>query len=170
MILTLISRSWEDTVQIGGLVGRLLRSGIVVPLIGEIGAGKTCLVHGICLGLGLTESSFWGSPTFTILHLYEARLPICHYDFYRLSSADEILDLGIEDHFDGCNVVLMEWPETVLPYLPAERLEIRIDFPEVGRQTIRRICFSDPAGCYHDLLTLIRTNSPSHWLRQKETT
>lgn len=103
-----------------------LKPGDVVALSGELGAGKTCLVKGIALGLGVPQQVT--SPTFTLVHEYRGgTLPLYHVDLYRLDSVAQALAIGIEDYFDGPGVTVIEWAEKIEPLLPERTMRVRID-------------------------------------------
>ena len=97
---------------------------MVLALMGELGAGKTTLTKGIALGLGVSDLIH--SPTFTLIHEHVGRLPVYHFDLYRLTTPEQFEDLGYEDYFSGAGVSIVEWPEKVLYMLPRDHLEIRI--------------------------------------------
>ena len=103
------SASVEHTRRLGMALGRLLAPGDVVLLEGELGAGKTALTQGIGAGLGV--QSVINSPTFTILKEYIGRLPLYHFDLYRIDSPEEVYALGFEDYFTGDGVCVVEWAE-----------------------------------------------------------
>lgn len=103
------SASVEQTRRLGMALGRLLEPGDVVLLEGELGAGKTALTQGIGVGLGI--QSVINSPTFTILKEYTGRLPLYHFDLYRIESPEEVYALGFEDYFTGDGVCVVEWAE-----------------------------------------------------------
>lgn len=105
----------------------------VVFLVGELGAGKTVFAKGIAAGLGVKDVRQVCSPTFTLINLYQARVPILHLDLYRLSGAAEIRDLGIEDSI-GEGVILIEWAERI--DFPLGGREVRIDVQPDGRRRI----------------------------------
>ena len=107
--LLLRSDSVERTQALGRALGELARAGDVILLEGELGAGKTAFTQGIGLGLGVTATI--NSPTFTILKEYEGRLPLYHFDLYRLDEPDELYELGFEDYFTGDGVCVVEWAE-----------------------------------------------------------
>ncbi len=107
--VTLRSANVERTHALGKALGELARAGDVVLLEGELGAGKTAFTQGIGSGLGVTATI--NSPTFTILKEYQGRLPLYHFDLYRLDEADELYDLGFEDYFRGDGVCVVEWAE-----------------------------------------------------------
>jgi len=105
----LTSERVERTYALGRALGELARSGDVVLLEGELGAGKTAFTQGIGQGLGVAATI--NSPTFTILKEYEGRLPLHHFDLYRLDEPDELYELGFEDYFRGDGVCVVEWAE-----------------------------------------------------------
>lgn len=117
----------EQTVRLGEqLAGRLSR-GDCVALVGPLGAGKTVLVRGIAVGLGLEDPRLVSSPTFVLVHEYPARLPVYHLDLYRLTDPRaELGDLGFEEMLDE-GVALVEWADRAPGALPAGRWDIRIE-------------------------------------------
>jgi tRNA threonylcarbamoyladenosine biosynthesis protein TsaE len=100
--------------------------GAVLALVGPLGAGKTHLVRAIAEGLGISDSRLVSSPTFVLLQEYPARLPIYHFDAYRLRSEAEFADLGVHEYFEGEGVCLVEWADRVIGCLPAEHLSITL--------------------------------------------
>lgn len=119
-------RSLADTEDLGRRLGRLLFSDAVIGLIGQLGAGKTHLTRAIAEGLEVANPMAVTSPTFTLVHEYPARLPIFHFDTYRLGRVDEFLDLGVDEYFTSGGVCLIEWADRVLTALPAEHLRVRL--------------------------------------------
>jgi tRNA threonylcarbamoyladenosine biosynthesis protein TsaE len=115
-----------DTEALGRCLAAHLFPGAVVALVGALGAGKTHLVRAIAEGLDIPNPAVVNSPTFVLIQEYEARLPIYHFDAYRLASEAEFADLGVHEYFQGNGVCLVEWADKVPTYLPTERLEIRI--------------------------------------------
>ena len=107
--VTLHSASASQTHRLGALLGGLLRPGDVVLLEGPLGAGKTALTQGIGAGLGVRETI--NSPTFTILKEYMGRLPLYHFDLYRIEDPEELFALGFEDYFGGEGVCVVEWAD-----------------------------------------------------------
>lgn len=114
----------EDTDKFGKRLGELVEPGDIICLNGDLGAGKTTLSKSIGLGLGVSEHIT--SPTFTIINEYNGRIPLYHFDVYRLSHGEELFDLGADDYFYGNGVCLVEWAENVEEYLPEDRLELWI--------------------------------------------
>jgi tRNA threonylcarbamoyladenosine biosynthesis protein TsaE len=118
--------SVEATRELAQAVSSLARSGDVVLLVGDLGAGKTAFVQGFGRGLGVTDRIT--SPTFTLVHVYEGRMPVHHLDVYRLEQLSEALDLGLPEMLDEGGVVLVEWGDAILPVLPHDFLEVRLTF------------------------------------------
>src|SRR5262249_20500840 len=114
------------TTAFGRRLGGLLFPGAVVALVGPLGAGKTHLVRAVAEGLGIADSRAVSSPTFVLIQEYEARLPVYHFDAYRLRSPAEFFDLGAHEYFEGRGVSLVEWADRVEPCLPAEHLRITV--------------------------------------------
>lgn len=118
--------SVDQTRELAGALASLARAGDVVVLAGDLGAGKTAFVQGFGKGLGVTDRIT--SPTFTLVHVYEGRLPVHHLDVYRLGQLSEALDLGLPEMLDEGGVVLIEWGDAILPVLPQDYLEVRLTF------------------------------------------
>ncbi len=120
------SMSEAETVGAGERLGALLAAGDVVALFGDLGAGKTRFVRGVCRALGVDRNV--SSPTFTLLHEYRAAgLPVYHFDFYRIASAAELTEIGFAEYLDRADgVCLIEWAERVGAFLPRERYEVRM--------------------------------------------
>jgi len=105
-----------------------LRPGDVVLLRGELGAGKTALARGIARGLGVTGPV--ASPTFTLLSCYEGRVPLRHFDLYRLDGDDAFYSAGLEDYLGGGAIAVVEWPERCEGAMPECHLEIALAYGE----------------------------------------
>ena len=112
-----ISNSPAETEAIGAALGKILPAGTVIAYRGDLGAGKTAFTRGLARGLGYTDMVT--SPTYTIVNEYlGGRLPLFHFDMYRLASADDLWDIGWEDYLDRNGICAVEWSENV-----AEALE-----------------------------------------------
>jgi len=114
------------TTALGRHLARLLFPGAVVGLVGPLGAGKTHLVRAVAEGLGVTNNRTVSSPTFVLIQEYQARLPIYHFDAYRLHAPAEFFDLGAHEYFEGTGVCLVEWADRVAECLPSEHLRITL--------------------------------------------
>ncbi|MBE9487001.1 MAG: tRNA (adenosine(37)-N6)-threonylcarbamoyltransferase complex ATPase subunit type 1 TsaE [Chloroflexi bacterium] len=106
-----ISASEAQTLELGIQLGRLLEQPALILLQGDLGAGKSVLARGIARGLGVDPRTPITSPTFTMMNHYSARLDLYHFDLYRLSNPDELIELGFDDFAFGQGVALVEWPE-----------------------------------------------------------
>jgi len=126
-----------------------LRGGEVLALTGELGAGKTCFTQGLARALDVADPRAVNSPTFVLLNVYEGRLPIYHFDAYRLADPDTWLDLGAEDLLYGGGVSIIEWADRVEEALPPNRLEIR--FEHAG-PTERELTFTPMGAQAEELL------------------
>ena len=135
----------EETEALGEKLGKLLRPGTVLAYLGDLGAGKTAFTRGLARGLGCRETVT--SPTYTIVNEYlGGRLPLFHFDMYRLTSSDDLWDIGWEDYLDRQGVCAVEWSENV-PEAMAGALTVRIE--KLG-DTVRRITI-DGGAEYADL-------------------
>lgn len=132
------SHSPEQTQRLGVRLGELLRAGDLVCLEGALGAGKTCLAQGIGRGCGVAESLV--SPTFTLIHEYQRPQDdwrLYHVDLYRISGAQEALDLGLGDYVDDESAItLIEWPERAREVFPQEKLWIVLRHVEVHKRIL----------------------------------
>jgi len=137
-----ISSKEEDTIKLGEVLGKLLKPGTIIALKGELGAGKSVFVKGIAKSLNVEEEP--NSPTFVIMNAYEGRLPLYHFDLYRISGADELEAIGYEDYFYGNGISVVEWAERAEEIFPGDALTVEISIPkkrESNSDTIREIKF-----------------------------
>ncbi|MDQ2649889.1 MAG: tRNA (adenosine(37)-N6)-threonylcarbamoyltransferase complex ATPase subunit type 1 TsaE [Actinomycetota bacterium] len=118
----------DQTRELAEAIAGLARAGDVIVLAGDLGAGKTAFVQGFGRGLGVTDRIT--SPTFTLVHIYEGRLPVHHLAVYRLDQLSEALDLGLPEMLDEGGVVLIEWGDAIIPVLPHDLLEVRLTLGE----------------------------------------
>ena len=116
------SVSLEETLGIAETLGRSLGSNSVVALTGDLGSGKTTFVKGLVKGLGVRDPDEVSSPTFSYLNIYKARLPVFHFDLYRLQNALEFEASGFEEYFVAGGVSCIEWPEFAGSSLPKEAI------------------------------------------------
>ena len=119
------TQSPEETEALGAALASSLRPGQVVAFRGPLGAGKTAFTRGLARGLGVTGPVT--SPTYTIVNEYtDGRMPLFHFDMYRLNSADDLFDIGWEDYLSRGGVCAVEWSENVMDALPEDTVWVRI--------------------------------------------
>lgn len=118
------TNSPAETVAFGRLLASLLTGGQVICLEGDLGAGKTLFVQGLASGLGIEDHIT--SPTFTLMNYYEAKVPLYHFDLYRLERPDELYDIGFYEYISGTGIIVIEWSDKFPDEMPAEHLRIMI--------------------------------------------
>ncbi|MCR5831111.1 MAG: tRNA (adenosine(37)-N6)-threonylcarbamoyltransferase complex ATPase subunit type 1 TsaE [Lachnospiraceae bacterium] len=119
------SYSEKDTYGLAEELAAKAKKGDIIALTGDLGVGKTAFTKGFAKGLGIEEPIT--SPTYTFVQIYESgRLPLYHFDVYRIGDISEMDEIGYEDYFYGDGVSVMEWADLVEPILPAETLRISI--------------------------------------------
>ena len=153
MIRTIEIPDLAATEAFGRRLGALLFHGAVVALVGQLGAGKTHLTRAVAEGLGVKNPAAVNSPTFVLIQEYPARLPIYHFDAYRLSGAREFAELGVDEYFRGEGVCLVEWADKVIATLPTEHLHIEIEIVDANR---RRFEIQAAGERYESLLNSLR--------------
>jgi tRNA threonylcarbamoyladenosine biosynthesis protein TsaE len=126
MRLIFVSTSPAETRMLASTLGKHAEPGLLIGLQGRLGAGKTVFVRGLAEGLGIADPRVVASPTFMLIHEYDARLPIYHFDSYRLVDENAFVELGINEYFEGEGVSIVEWSDRVESTLPRERINIRI--------------------------------------------
>ena len=154
--LELISHSPEQTQKLGIRIGELALPGDIFLLVGDLGAGKTCLTQGIAWGLGIKEYAL--SPSFVIVRELYGRLPLYHIDLYRLDHIEEIADLGLDDYLYGRGVCVVEWAEKGLSVLPVEHLLIEISYIS---DTERRFQLKPSGKRYLEIAAQLKDFSPN---------
>ena len=121
-----VTHTEAETARLGEDLSLSLAAGDVVACYGDLGSGKTRFIQGVCRGLGVREHV--ASPTFTIVNEYAAlRGPVFHFDFYRIRTTAEILDIGFEEYLAGSGICLIEWAEKAEELLPPRRVEVRLE-------------------------------------------
>ncbi|MCQ2496798.1 MAG: tRNA (adenosine(37)-N6)-threonylcarbamoyltransferase complex ATPase subunit type 1 TsaE [Lachnospiraceae bacterium] len=121
--MTIESLSAQDTFDFGVKLGRNAKPGTIICLDGDLGTGKTVISKGIAKGLGIDEPV--SSPTFTVVQIYtEGRLPLYHFDVYRIEDPVEMEEIGYEEYFFGDGVTVVEWSDMIAELIPAEAVKI----------------------------------------------
>lgn len=156
--LRIVSHSERDTELLGQALAEVVRPGTVIGLVGPLGAGKTRLVRALAESRGVDPGAI-ASPTFVLIHEYEGKLPIYHFDAYRLTSPEEFQALGPAEYWSGEGVCLVEWADRVPGCLPADSWTVRIEptgltsrrfelllpsASEVAQALLRRLQRSEP--------------------------
>lgn len=119
-----ITRNEKETYELGIRLGEILTGGMVLSLNGDLGAGKTHFTKGIAVGL--TIEDYITSPSFTILNEYEGRLPLHHFDVYRIDDIDEMYEIGFEEYLFGDGICVVEWGDIVRDMLPKDTIYVSI--------------------------------------------
>jgi tRNA threonylcarbamoyladenosine biosynthesis protein TsaE len=142
-MFSFLAKNEQDTQRLGAALAGAVSPGTVIALIGPLGAGKTRLVQAVAIALGIPANTVT-SPTFVLVNEYTSgRMPVYHFDTYRLKDDDEFLNLGPDEYFDSAGVTFVEWADRVANLLPSDRLVITI---EATGQTERQfsICGTTP--------------------------
>ena len=148
-MLTLLSTSVEETITIGKRLGSLLGAGDFIALVGELGSGKTHFAMGVAAGIGVDPTIHVTSPTYTLMNIYQGRLPLYHFDLYRLTGDQDVADLGFEEYFYGRGVSLVEWAERLQELLPEDRLVASFHHLDELR---RKICLEPHGRHYEEII------------------
>ena len=130
----------EETKKFGFKIAKNLCGGDVLALIGDLGTGKTALTSYIAAGLGITRRV--NSPTFTIVKEYtEGRLPLYHFDVYRVSDPEELFNIGIEEYFFGQGVCIVEWADLIEEILPEDTKYIYLEYGKNEGERVYKCTF-----------------------------
>ncbi|WP_347176154.1 tRNA (adenosine(37)-N6)-threonylcarbamoyltransferase complex ATPase subunit type 1 TsaE [Tissierella sp. Yu-01] len=124
-VLEIRLNSLEETEDFGIKIGKVLKRGDILCLNGDLGAGKTTLTKSIGLGLGVED--YITSPTFALINQYSGRMPVYHFDVYRLENVEELYDLGFDEYFFGNGVCIIEWADKINRMIPKEKIVIDIE-------------------------------------------
>lgn len=120
----MLSRSVAETEQLASQLASKLKGGEVLALLGDLGAGKTTFVRGLAKALGVSAKEYVRSPTFTLMNVYQGRLPLYHFDFYRLNELGSFEQLGFEEYFTANGVCVIEWAEKFPDILPPTHFKL----------------------------------------------
>lgn len=131
------SYSYEDTAGIAAELAKTLKGGEFIAMYGDLGAGKTAFVQGLAKALGITRHVT--SPTFNIVNEYEGRLPLYHFDVYRIADPDEMYEIGFEEYLYSDGVCVVEWAELIEELFPEEYLRLVIEKDDSRGLDYRRI-------------------------------
>ncbi len=132
-----ISRSPEETEELGFQLGKRLPDGSVVCFFGDLGAGKTTFIKGLAKGAGGVDTDDVNSPTFVYLNIYEGDRPIYHFDLYRLNSSQEFLGMGFDDYIGGAGICCLEWSERIEELVPKSAVRVEIAHIDQTHREVR---------------------------------
>jgi len=121
------TKSSDETIALGEKIGVVLKPCDILGFYGELGSGKTTMIKGVALGLGVKEQDMVKSPSFVMINEYKGRYPIYHIDLYRVKNGEEILSIGFDDYLYGEGVCLIEWAEKAEGYLPENTIKIELE-------------------------------------------
>jgi tRNA threonylcarbamoyladenosine biosynthesis protein TsaE len=143
----------DATLAAGARLATALPPRLTILLRGDLGAGKTTLTRGLLRGLGFTGRV--KSPTYTLVEPYkDSRISVYHFDFYRFTHADEFLEAGLDEYFEGDGIRLVEWPDRAHPYLCAADLEVELQLAaDGGRQLALRALSTEGRRCLEKFVT-----------------
>ncbi|MDE0466885.1 MAG: tRNA (adenosine(37)-N6)-threonylcarbamoyltransferase complex ATPase subunit type 1 TsaE [Candidatus Poribacteria bacterium] len=120
----------KETQALGEKLGKTLKQGDVIALIGDLGTGKTCLTQGIARGIGIAPDEVVSSPSYILINEYNGKVPIYHIDLYRLENSEEIAELGLSEYVAGDGICIIEWAERMIEALPDTCIKIHITLAE----------------------------------------
>ena len=133
-MLTFITKSPEETIELGFKIGKLLKKGDIIAMQGTLAAGKTTITKGIAQALDISDTIT--SPTFCLISEYYGKMPLYHMDVYRLDGNEDFENLGTDDMLYGDGVSIIEWSEKIMSELPKKTIILRITPNEDGSRTI----------------------------------
>jgi tRNA threonylcarbamoyladenosine biosynthesis protein TsaE len=131
------TESPEETQSLGEKLGKTLKHGDVIALIGDLGTGKTCLTQGIARGVGIAPNEVVSSPSYILINEYNGKIPIYHIDLYRLETAAEIADLGLNEYVESDGICIIEWAERITDGLPDTCIKIYIMWEDENTRSFK---------------------------------
>jgi tRNA threonylcarbamoyladenosine biosynthesis protein TsaE len=132
----MITKGPEETKAFGRQLAKRLKKGDIVCLFGDLGSGKTTLIKGIAEGLNIKEHNV-SSPTFVLLNIYKGRLPLFHFDLYRLEDIQGLNTIGYDEFLYGDGISVIEWADRLGAYTPEEYIKIEIKHRKLNERLIR---------------------------------
>lgn len=160
MVRVILTRNEKETLDLGRGMGKYLKIGDVVALVGELGSGKTILVKGIARGLKIQDAQYIvNSPSFALIKEYPGKINLFHFDFYRLRTIEEIEELGWEEYLDKEGILVIEWADKMGGLLPQDCLRIEL---EIVSETKRRIKLISKGERYKGLIQKLKNESLSN--------
>ena len=129
---TLKTENPEETQILGEKLGKTLKQGDVIALVGDLGTGKTCMTQGIARGVGIAPDEIVNSPSYILINEYNGAIPIYHIDLYRLENSEEIAELGLSEYIEGNGICIIEWAERMADSLPDTCIKIHITLADAN--------------------------------------
>ncbi len=126
------TESPEETQALGEKIGKTLKRGDVIALIGDLGTGKTCLTQGIARGARIAPNEIVSSPSYILINEYHGTVPIYHIDLYRLENSEDIAELGLSEYVEGDGICIIEWAERMADALPDSCIKIHITLADAN--------------------------------------
>jgi tRNA threonylcarbamoyladenosine biosynthesis protein TsaE len=145
----IVLRNIKETIRFGAQLGALVEKGDIVALTGQLGAGKTTFIKGIAKGVGVKDPQHVNSPSFVILKEHRGRIPLYHFDVYRLDDPQDMDTVGYKDFFYGDGASVIEWADKIRELLPHEYLDIELTVEGKGS---RRMSIVARGKRYEDIL------------------
>lgn len=130
------SCSPEQTIEIATKLSNCLKAGDIVAFEGPLGAGKTTFIKGLIAALCLIDPNEIASPTFTYLHIYPRQTPVHHFDLYRITSQEQFLMLGLNDHINSNSISLIEWPDRAPSYTSCANIHVQLSYTSPNERSI----------------------------------
>jgi tRNA threonylcarbamoyladenosine biosynthesis protein TsaE len=153
--MRIITNSASETKALGEKLARLLKGKEILCLFGQLGSGKTTLVKGLASGLGVKQTEV-NSPTFILMRKYAGRLPLYHFDLYRVKNKQEICGIGYEEFIYNSGVAVIEWADKMGSLLPKDYLRIDLSFLEPEKRLLK---FSADHKYYRELIRKLCSSS-----------
>jgi len=141
------------TMSLGRNLAKLVKGGEIIGLRGELGTGKTAFVRGFCEGIGVSQTAWVRSPTFTLINEYQGRLPVYHIDLYRIGRAEEVAALNLREYLYSDGVSLIEWIECLPPDEIDEYLEVSLAHNSGSK---RQMTFTAHGKQYEEMVEQLR--------------
>lgn len=159
----IITHNDAETENVGERLAEVLRPADVIAFYGDLGAGKTTFVRGLARAMGASERV--SSPTFVLMHIYEGRIPIYHFDAYRLENSEELLNIGAEEYIGTDGVACIEWSERTEELLPKDCLRLKIYYRTDLGPTGRELVFESDGGRGQKIVEALQNDSQKNKLQ-----
>lgn len=134
--MKIVSGSIEKTIELGKRLAKKLKKGDCVALVGDLGSGKTVFTKGIAKGLGVKNARYVNSPTFVIIKEYKGKLPLYHFDCYRIDHCSLFDEMNYEEYFYGDGITVIEWADRIRKLLPPKYIEVRLKIAGESKRQI----------------------------------